>query len=456
MNKDIFEAANVIADIEDEMISDAAAAKKKPAFRMGWLAAAAAVAVLAGAAIALPKIIKPKGNDVTASVPTNAPVYSGETNAPGEAVSTPSPTETAWTDVDATNAPDEPFSSSEPMMTAAPQPTAPSVMNYSSVQTLQLAVSSGKNKDENDPLYGLDYIYMPVRVPYGAELTDIEVSVDSVIITYGIKKNYVVEEDDPNRVVLVWHRNWIKGSAEEYARSLNESMRGYFFRETYGVWVFQFNLEMAAIWEEDGKGFELIMPGYCSDDADVMKYKDLTLVKLDEAWDHDPFEGNEDDGFLQIRELEFIYAPRVSFAYGVSYFDPERLGEGPGSMMSSEGLGFIESIPEDQRSYDKIMKYFPQFGRLFETVLRDGAEIVRIDVYDPITFEPIELDISMDALRRIADGEVSEEMSSYIFGDCRGSVLVDMVVEHRGDYISELDEYELEAYHCAFIIDCGY
>ena len=456
MNKDIFEAANVIADIEDEMISDAAAAKKKPAFRMGWLAAAAAVVVLAGAAIALPKIIKPKGNDVTASVPTNAPVYSGETNAPGEAVSTPAPTETAWTNVDATNAPDEPFSSSEPMMTAKPQPTAPSVRNYSSVKTLQLAVSENKNKDKNDPLYGLDYIYMPVRVPYGAELEDIEVGIDSVIITYGIKKNYVVEEDDPNRVVLVWHRNWIKGSAEEYARSLNESMRGYFFRETYGVWVFQFNLEMAAIWEEDGKGFELIMPGYYSEDAEVMKYKDLTLVKLDEAWDHDPFEGNEDDGFLQIRELEFIYAPRVSFAYGVSYFDPERLGEGPGSMMSSEGLGFIESIPEEQRGFDNIVRYFPQVGYNFEPVLRDGAEIVRIDVYDPVTLEPLELDIELDRLYKIAVGDVEKELNERIFGPCRGMVLVDMVVEHRGELIEELGEYELEAYHCGFNIDCGY
>lgn len=453
MNNDIFEAANVIADIDDGFIADAANAKKAPARIYKWLAAAAAVVVLAGAAIALPKLIKPKGNEISAQLPTNAPSYAEETSMPAEndmeasTTNAPMPTD-AWIAPIQTTA--------EPMNTAGPKPTAPARANFDSVQTLQLAVSSGKNADENDPLYGLDYIYMPTRVPAGAELEDIEVGIDSVIITYGIKKNYVHEEDDPNRVVLVWHRNWIKGTAEEFARSLNESMRGYFFRETYGVWVFQYNLEMAAIWEEDGKGFELIMPGYYSEDAEVMKYKDLTLVKLDEAMDHDPFEGNEDDGFLQISELGYIYAPRVAFAYGVSYFDPERLGEGPGSMMSSEGLGFIESIPEDQRGYDNITRYFPQTGYLFEPVLRDGAEIVRIDVYDPIALEPIELDIELERLYEIARGEVDEALSDLIFGDCRGMVLVDMVVEHRGVLIEELGEYELEAYHCGFMIDCGY
>ena len=211
------------------------------------------------------------------------------------------------------------------------------------------------------------------------------------------------------------------------------------------------------MWEENGYGFELIMPAYYGEDEDVLRYKDLTVVPLDEASAHDPYEGLEDDGYLQLKEHEFTYAPRTTFAYGTTCYEPEQvLGGSEGRMLHTDGLGFIESIPDEEKGYDRIMRYFPQVGRLFEPVLRENAEIAEIDVYDPITLETIKLDISMDELRDIADGNVSAQMEDYIFGDCGGCVLVDMIVVHTGDYAAEFDEYEIDAYHCGFILNCGY
>jgi hypothetical protein len=457
MNNDFFEAANVIADIDDGFIADAANAKKAPARIYKWLAAAAAVVVLAGAAIALPKLIKPKGNEISAQLPTNAPSYAEETSMPGEAASTNAPMPTdAWIAPIQTTA--EPMSTAEP---AEPKPTAHAMANYDSVQTLQLAVSSGKNADKNDPLYGLDYIYMPARVPDGAELRDIEITREYASVSYFISHEFGpdVDEDDPeypDRFVLIWHRDWQEGSAEEYARSLHDSMSGYFFCETFGMWTFQTGLERVAVWEENGRGFTVIIPCSSADREEIVRFRDVVKVALDETNAHEPYVGNDDGGYLKLKENNLTEVPVTTFAYGVTYYKPETLGGGEGRMMRAEGVGFIESIPEEQYGYDHIFRYFPQTSYLFEPVLRDNAEIVRIDVYDPITLEPLELDIELDRLYRIAIGDVEEELNERIFGPCRGGVLVDMIVLHNGDYIEDLDEYEYEAYHCGFIIDCGY
>ena len=459
MNNDIFEAANVIADIDDGFVADAAKAKKAPARSLKWLAAAAAAVIVTGGAIGLSiSAQRPTAPSYFAEA-TNAPSYAEETSAPGEAADPDAASTNAPMPTEAWIAPVQ--TTVEPMNTAAPQPTAPAMANYDSVQTLQLAVSSGKNADENDPLYGLDYIYMPIRVPDGAELTDIEISSEYASVSYFISHEFGpdVDEDDPeypDRFVLIWHRNWQEGSAEEYARSLHDSMRGYFFCETFGMWTFQTNLERVAVWEENGRGFTVILPFSSADRDDLVKFKDVVKVALDETGAHDPYVGNDDGGYLKLKEQNLTEAPVVTFAYGATYYKPEAVGGSQGRMMEADGVDFIEGIPVEQYGCDYIFRYFPQVGYDFEPVLRDNAEIVRIDVYDPITLEPLELEIGLDRLYKIAIGDVEEELNERIFGPCHGGVLVDMIVLHTGDYIEELDEYEYEAYHCGFIIDCGY
>lgn len=443
MNKNTFDTSFALGEMEDSLVSEAARAGKVKKSRAPLFAAAAAALVFAiGAAIVLPKLIKPAQPEVTAEAPITTQA-APEENYDELLPSVSEPTEP------------EPASTEEPLTTMPPEPEKYEPQSFDTVVALSAAVNNSQGR-QNGALKGLDYIYMPTRVPYGAELEDITVDKESVVVTYHINKKYVHEEDDPNRVVLIWHRNWLVGSTEEYARALHDSLSGYFYREAYGARIFQFELEMAAVWEEDGRGFELIMPGYYCEDSEVMKYKDLTKVKLDEASAFEPLVGDDDGGFFCLREQEFTYSVRTSFAYGRSWYKPEVLGEAEGRMLSAEGLDFIESIPKEQRGYDNIMVFFPQVGRLFEPVLRDGAVIVRIDVYDPITLEPIGLDITMDELRDIANGDVSADMQRYIFGDCRGAVLVDTVVERPGEYVEEAGEYEAEAYHCGFIIDCGY
>lgn len=439
MNKNTFDTSYALGEMDDALVSEAARAGKKRR-RAAWLIpAAAALIMIAGTAIVLPKILN-KVNEISAALNTPAPYYGDPTAAPAE------------TDAAATFDPAE--ATIEPMMTQPPEEPPVERRNYMTVVELKAAVSSGKHS-EGDALDGLTEIYMPVRVPYGAELEDIDVMPERVKVTYKISDEYAVEEDDPNRVVLVWYRNWEKGTAESFARSLHDSEYGYFFREAYGTWIFQTGLEIVAVWEENGRGFELVLPGYYAEDGDIMNFKQLTRVKLDEASEHDPYEGGEDDCYLQLKELEFTFAPTASFAYGRSYYDPERIGGGVGTMLDADGVGFIESIPEDMRDLENLMKYFPHTGNLYEFVLRDNTEIASIDVYDVITLEPIALDITADELRDIADGNVSEELQDRIFRACAGCVLVDVTALHTGDYIAELNEYECDAYHCGFIIECG-
>lgn len=452
MNDKTIKTSEALTDMDDALVSEAANAGKMKKNPLPWLISAAALVLIVGAAITLPKLLAPKKADIDANLPDSAG-YTETTEAPAP-TEVPAPSE-ANGDAEVAATLDPAMAAAEPIETAPVVYAEPKV--FDSVVTLSAEVNSGEHNDSADVLSGLDMIYMPTRVIYGAELEDITVESDKVTVTYGIDKDYIVEEEDPNRVVLIWFRNWQKGSAEEFARSISDNNFGFFFHEVFGTWSFQSNLEQIAVWEENGYGFELIMPAYYGEDEAVLRYKDLTMVPLDEASAHDPYEGLEDDGYLQLKEHEFTYAPRTTFAYGTTYYEPEQvLGGSEGRMLHADGLGFIESIPDEEKGYDRITRYFPQVGRLFEPVLRENAEIAEIDVYDPITLETIKLDISMDELRDIADGNVSAQMEDYIFGDCRGCVLVDMIVVHTGDHIAELDEYEIDAYHCGFIIDCGY
>ena len=450
MSDKTFDVSAALTEMDDALVSEAANAGAKRKSRLGWLIpAAAALVVAAGAAIVLPKLLAPRNGDIEASLPEPAEIL--------EATEEPAPAETnGGADVVATFDP--------AMTTVEPEETAPVIDEpayaepkvFDSVVTLSAEVGSGGHSDGSDVLSGLDMIYMPTRVIYGAELEDITVETDCVTVTYGIKKEYVHEEDDPNRCVLIWFRNWQKGSAEEYARSLNVDMGGFFFHEVYGAWAFQSNLETVVVWEENGCGFELIMPAYYCEDGDIMTYKDVTPVPLGEASAHDPLEGLDDGGYLKLKEHEYTYAPLTTFAYGTTYYEPEGvLGGAEGRMIHTDGLGFIESIPEEQKGYDHIMHYFPQVGRKFEPVLSENAAIAEIRIYDPITLEPIKYGLTYDDVMSIAEGGFSAEVENYIFRDCRGCVLVDMVVEHRGDFIEAMGEYELDAYHCGFILDCG-
>lgn len=443
MNKKVFDTVCSMSDMEDSLVSEAAEVSKKRKGPYWWLAAAAALVLTAGAVAIVPKLMKGKASD-----PNEGYVAAANTAAPEK-------TEDHYQDVNSTSVPQAtafaapPQATDDPMATAAPKDK----QTFANVEAVQLAVAANKNTDTDSALYGLTKIYMPTKVPYGAELSEISITQDQVTVSYDISEEYIHDEDDPNRFVLIWHRNWQEGSAEEYAKSFASANVS---RTDEGVWVIcsMSGIENYAVWEADGTGFGIIVPGYYTEDKNIVGFTGLTEVALGDVDAHSPNEGFDADGIMWINDNGYGVVPLTAFAYGNTYYKPEDGGDG--RMIHTEGLGFIESIPEEQKGYDNIMKYFPQSYWDFETELSEGSRIVRIDTYDPVTLEPLELDIEMDRLRDIGQGNVDEELNDRIFGPCHGSVLVDVIVEHEGSFISELNEYETEAYHCGFIIDCGY
>ena len=197
------------------------------------------------------------------------------------------------------------------------------------------------------------------------------------------------------------------------------------------------------------------VPGYYSGDSDIIGFTGIAEVALGEVEAHAPAAGFTIEGYMWLSDDGCGYSPLTCFAYGDAYYRPE--GGGEGSMIHTDGMDFLSCITPDMRSYEGMMTAFPQVGRLFEPVLLEDTEIVRIDVYEITSLSPVALDISLEELYNIASLEnASDELVDLILGYSRGCVLVDIVVAHRGDYVSELDEYEVEAYHCGSIIGCGF
>lgn len=453
MNEKTIKTSEALTDMDDTLVSEAANAggRKRSAWRIA-IPAAAAAAVIACAAIVLPGLLAKKPDDAAAyqPAPTERDIEAAAnfTEAPAPVTEAPAPVteQPVWGTV-------------EPVMTAPPAPAEPQV--FDNVVSLKAAVASGAHTEGPDVLGDLSKIYMPVLVPYGAELEEIAVTEESVAVTYRISPEYGPdidedEEDYPDRFVLIWRRDWQPGSAGSLAESLDAELGCGDLHCKDGFWLFGVNgwLERMAVWEKDGEGFELIVPGTYPEDSDIIGFTALAKVSLSEAEAYDPEEGFDSSGYMHIMDNGFGSVPVVTFAYGTTCYQPEDGGEG--RMLRTDGMGFIAGIPESEKGYDRIMRYFPQVGYKFEPALAENVRIVRIDVYHPITLEPIELDITLDELHDIAEGKVSPDMEDLIFGDCCGCVLVDTVIEHRGAFIEELGEYEIDAYHCGFIIDCGY
>jgi hypothetical protein len=443
MSKDPIEVSAALGEMDDSVVSEAAFAGKKKK-RIKWLTAAAALVLIVAAAIAVPRLIKPKEGNVSAQQPAEDTVRE---TAPAVQDKEAEPTA----------APEPVYTTAEPFETPAPSALSSKEEVFSDVISLKTAVFSGTHS-EGDALHDLSYIYMPTRVPYGAEFEEITITSGYAVVTYRISHEYGpdIDEDDPegypDRFVFIWRRDWEPGSAEEVAASLYNELAGYFMHEKDGFWTFQSGLEIMGVWEEDGRGFELIMPcGY--DPKDMLDYRGMVKVDLSRVDEHDPYVGLEDDCYLQLEDGGLVFAPRSSFAYGTTYYKPEDGGEG--IMLNADGVSFIASILPEERGYDNIMPAFPKVGRMFDTVLRENSSVSVIDVYDPITLDPIALNTSMDNLRDIANGNLSPDMQDYIFGDCRGCVLVCMTVVHQGDYIDEIGQYETDAYYCGFILECG-
>ncbi len=418
MNDKAFKNAEMLSEMSDDLVSEAAYASRSKCGAVRRIAAAAAaLALVMGLVITLPKLMKHDGGEVTALIPT-------EGSKQDEAMNEPLPTQTYAENV--TTAP----------VTQAPatEEPAPEELRFGTVPAVAMAVRTGMHAD-NNPLAGLTAIYMPTLVPYGAKLEDIAITSEEVTVSYRITEEYIHSKDDPNRFVFIWHRDWQSGDLERYGRLHHGDTT-----VADDVWVIITfgGLENYGVWEKDGNGFELIVPGYYCNVSDIVGFTGVTEVLLSEVDEHSPAEGFLREGYMWLWELDYGVVPVTAFAYGRTYYAPE------GRMIETSGTEFISGITD-------VIKQFPSIGGFFETVLTEGTEIAKINVYDINTLEPLAMDIGIDELRYMA-----MHPSQYIVGSCAGFMLVDIIVEHRTGYIAELGEYELEAYHCGFIIECGY
>ena len=211
------------------------------------IAAAAALVILIGGAIALPKLLNHGQGEVSALV-TQEPHADDGLEAES---AVPKATDNGA--VEATNAPVP--ATQEPMETQPSGPVYAGCNRFDSVSAVALAASTNRHSHENEVLRDLTEIFMPTKVPYGAELEAIEVTADAVSVTYQIDE-YYGREGTPNRFVLIWFRNWQSGSAESFARTLGGEE---YIKCADGVWMIRdFGSENKAVWEEDGNGFELM------------------------------------------------------------------------------------------------------------------------------------------------------------------------------------------------------
>lgn len=447
MNKQTFNASLAMSDMDDALISEAVNVKKPKPNRLGWIAAAAAAVLVVGAAIAVPKLIKHNDGDVTALAPED---QIETTSAPANE---PDPTKEAYQEPAETEEPEE----VEPVTTA--EPAALAVTSFDSVGALNMAVRSGTYNEINGAFNGLAGIYMPVKVPYGSELTDITVNEDNVRVTYEITDEYwMMEDGDPNRFVFIWYRNWIPGSAEEFAQSLfygPEYWPKFDLHCVDGVWIFgaSGNIERCAVWEKDGCGFEIITPGAYCEDSDTIDFTRCEWVPLGGVDAYEPAVGFVIGGYLWIEDNGMGCTPVSVLAYSTAYSAPADGGEGV--MLRTEGQDLF-AMQENLLTYEGRMRNLPQVGPKFRPMLLEDTDIVRIDVYDIKTLELIEEDISLERLHAYAELELDPDMVSHITGASSGSVLVNITIEHRGNYVPALNEYEVDAYCCWFVLDCGY
>ncbi|MBQ1893975.1 MAG: hypothetical protein II155_07710, partial [Clostridia bacterium] len=128
MSNNAFDTAQMLNDIDDSLVSEAADAGKTGRRRRTWLIpAAAAAVVIAGAALIVSKLAKAPDNEITAyAEPTGT---DNNTDTPYETAGMPTPDpapETPSPSVDTTSEPPiptEPDGSDIPERTAEPQPT---------------------------------------------------------------------------------------------------------------------------------------------------------------------------------------------------------------------------------------------------------------------------------------------------------------------------------------------
>ena len=427
MNKRAFEVSDALTDMDDAIVSEAVhAAKKAKKSRLSIMLTAAAALVVVGTMTAIMGLSNQSSVKNSAVIPTTAP---------NDSIYGLDQTASPWT--------------SDPFHTA-PAAQKASTARFNTVSAVAMAVNTGWRTGENEALHELTKIFMPAKVPYGAELKDIEIRPDEVKVTYKIAEEFVHDEEDPNRFVLIWHRTWL---AEEF-NLLGQQRYGASYLKD-GVWITRtYNgLENYAIWMNNGNSFEMILPGYYCDDEDIIGFTGLVMVDLINAGEHSPYDGFEPTGYMWLKESETGIAPIISFAYGTTYYKPEDGSEG--RMLPAEGKGFIGGLLEGMGDYMQILKAFPHVGSSFEPVLLDNVTIVEINVYDVSTLEPIELNITLDRLYEISKLNVNEALRRIISEACSGNVLVDIIAVHQRDYIPELNEYEIEAYHCGFIMECG-
>lgn len=452
MNDSAFETSAALGEMSDALVSEAACAKRRSRRPLWAVCAALALALIVGAAIAVPKLAGGRSAEMTALVPQDEPAADAPADEP---VSTEAPA--PMTAVPVTAAPVT-AAPAAPAATPDPGPMAMSMRRFDSVVALNTAVRSGWSNEADDALYGLGSIYMPTKVPYGAELQDVSVTHESVTLTYSISEEWIHDDSDPNRFVLIWYRNWQPGSAESFAGSLfsrcgDDCLEPLHCKD--GVWMFfgEGNIERYAVWEKDGLGFEMITPGYYCEDSDTLGFTGLAEVALGDVEVYVPATGFVVDGYLWLAENEFGAVPVYTFAYGTVYGTPEDGAEGV--MLSIEGTDLLSTIPEDMRTYEKLSEAFPHVGVIFRPMLLEDTEIVGIDVYSGVNAELIASGLTLEELYALASPAEGDPMLDYLCGDCRGCVLVDIIIAHKVSYIEALDDYEIEAYHCAFILEVG-
>ncbi len=233
MSNNAFDTAQMLNDIDDSLVSEAADAGKTGRRRRTWLIpAAAAAVVIAGAALIVSKVLKTPDDDKTAyTVPTEsgkitaAPLEPTDEPTPDPAFNTPSPmvdttaeppipTEPDGSDIpkrtaephptEATHAPDitEPpvqtpqaTPKTTPKATTAPEPTRPPETEsrvFNSVDSFVSAVRSGSDSFLN----GIDCWY---SLGHGLSLNRIEVTEDEVFYYYAL--------EDGSELLLEWFRS---------------------------------------------------------------------------------------------------------------------------------------------------------------------------------------------------------------------------------------------------------
>ncbi|MCR5610346.1 MAG: hypothetical protein K6F68_00730 [Clostridiales bacterium] len=439
MNKKAFEVSDALGNIDDALVSEAVRSSEgsctavKPKIRFSRIMTAAAALVLAaGTAVALPFVLGSGTRNITASVPTGSP---DETDNGYVVISTKAPDYAAVTQ-------DPVLVTDDPRVTQTPAPIGGSQVRFGSVSAIAMAISTGWYMDVNEVLHDLAAIYMPTKVPYGAELTDITVTLDTVKVKYAISEEWIHAESDPNRFVLIWHRTWTPEDIDTSGWP-----DGVFVKYSGN------GLECTAKWVYDGCVFEIIVPGYYTSREDIIGFTGLVKVELDKANEHSPWEGFEAAGYMWLSDLDMGFSPLTAPAYSTVYHRPEG---GDGSLVRKEGQDFLSMIPEDKRDVRSILKLFPCVGESFEPVLLENTTIVEINVYDVGTLKPIVLDISLEELREIAEHPAEHLDSSILELGADWCVLVDIVIVHNVTFIPELEEYETEAYHCGFVIQCGH